>query len=280
MGRMQESGGEGEVFLQENFADGDWERFGYVGFDDRAMVEPAIKWMLEQKQGNKPFFASMLTVVTHHPYASPGNITPISSPQEAYQYYLRGLRYTDDLLKDMFNILEAKGLLENTLVIITGDHGEGFGEHGQIAHNGTAYNEGMRVPLIIRTPDKALKSGTIGGLWKHIDLMPTILDVAGIKIKGVLPGKNILKSDGHAEIITSCFYENYCLTHIDEQNKKLIYYYGKRNSELYNLDEDFNETKNLLALDVKEKNTFENKLVNSVHIKNSYEYVFIDNDKK
>lgn len=260
---------------QENYLDGNWERFGYLGLDDRAMIGPAVSWMEHQQQQNRPFFASMLTVATHHPYASPGNIKPISNPQEGYNAYLTALLYTDAMLRDLFAELERKGLLKNTLVIITGDHGEGFGEHGQVAHNGTAYEEGMRVPLIIRTPSQSRNTPKIGGLRQHIDIAPTILEAAGIHVKGALPGLSLLTSpQGHRDILTSCFYEDYCLTHIDDRNRKLIYLYGRRDAELYDLVADPNERSNLLKSDSISENEMEERLIAAIRLRNSYAQVW------
>lgn len=260
---------------QESFAGQNWEQLGYLGFDDRAMLEPAVEWMQEQQKNKTPYFASLLTVVTHHPYAYPGSVQPISSPADAFQAYLGALQYTDSLLEELFGRLEKEGLLENTLVIITGDHGEGFAEHGQIAHNGTAYDDGMRVPIIIRPPEKSFTPGTIGGLRQHLDIVPTILETVGIKVTGLLPGNNLLEDrGGHEEIITSCFYDDYCLTHINNSGEKLIYLYGRRNIEYYDLIEDSTEMKNLYDTDAGMEDIIEERLLSAIRWRNSFEAVW------
>lgn len=258
---------------QESFLDGGWERFGYLGLDDYAMIEPAIDWMRHQKGEGRPFFASMLTISTHHPYASPGNIKPVSSHQEAHAAYLIALNHTDSMLKNFFAQLEKNGLLQNTIVIITGDHGEGFGEHGQIAHNGTAYEEGMRIPLIIRMPHPDFQPTTIKGLRQHVDIAPTLLDAAGIRVTGAFPGLNLLTSDGHKNLITSCFYTDYCLTHINADKQKLVYLYGRRDVELYDLNTDPDERINL-ALNTDSEGDVKEQLLAAIHLRNSYELVW------
>lgn len=259
---------------QEDFVDAPWERFGYLGLDDRAMVEPAVKWMLRQQQKGRPFFASLLTIATHHPYAFPGNVKPVADPAQAHRAYREALRYTDTMLQELFISLERSGLLANTLVIITGDHGEGFGEHGQIAHNGTAYEEGMRVPVIIRAPGKDAPVGRIGGLRQHIDLLPTVLEAAGIRVAGAIPGKSLWSTDGHTELITSCFYQDYCLTHVDSSGRKLIYLYGRRGVEMYDLVADPAERKNLFQSDAEMSLIVERQILAAARLRNSYAAVW------
>lgn len=254
---------------QESFNGQQWERFAYLGMDDRAMVGPAVRWMSEQRAAGLPFFASLLTVTTHHPYVSPGNVRSVATPEEAYRAYLTGLAYTDRMLEELFGELERAGLLENTLVIITGDHGEGFAEHGALAHNGNAYEEGMRVPLIVRLP-ATRSTEPIPGLRQHIDLMPTILEVAGVRWSGRLPGRSLLSDpNGHDRIVTSCFYEDYCLTQVDKAGGKLAYFYGRRALESFDLGSDPAERRNLIEYDPGAA-AVDERLLSAVRLRNAY----------
>lgn len=258
---------------QEDFAGEPWERYEYLGLDDRALIKPTIQWMKHQRKNNTPYFASLLTVITHHPYASPGNAVPISNTREANKSYKEAVRYTDQVVKELFEKMRTEGLLENTIFVITGDHGEAFGEHGQIAHSGVAFEEGIRVPLILYGPNIIKNKDKIQGLRQHIDIMPTIMETAGIKYSGKLPGINLLTNkQGHSEIITSCFYTDYCLNHYGSDGLKTIYFYGKRNLEIYDLKADPFESNNLMY---ESSEKFRNKrLLKSARLKNSYESVF------
>ncbi len=261
---------------QDDFVGADWEQLGYLGMDDRALIDPIVEWISSRRQNNIPFFASMLTVVTHHPYASPGNVEPIASVDEAHQAYLQALSYSDTLLRELVERLDRRGLLENTYVIITGDHGEGFGEHGQIAHNGTAYNEGMRVPLIIVPPGGLATPSRISGLHQHLDILPTVLALAGVRIDGILPGIDIFEHpEGHKELITSCYYEDYCLTHVDSSGEKLIYLFGRKEAELYDVLADPFERKNILAAAEDLDGLISKKIFSAVRMRNSYDAVWI-----
>lgn len=258
---------------QESLPKERWEALGYLGIDDRAMIGPAVSWMKKQKASGRPYFASFLTIATHHPYSSPGHRLPISTPAEAFSSYKVALAYTDSVVKELFETLKKEGLTEDTLFVITGDHGEGFAEHGQIAHNGTAYEEGMRVPLILYSPGNIAPGSVINGLRQHIDIMPTVLEFAGVDYSGKLPGRGLLSSkDGHDEIITACFYTDYCLNHYRSDGYKTLYFYGRRPSEIYNLREDPLERHKLPYEDAPE--FLEQNLQAAARLKNSYQWLY------
>lgn len=244
--RFLASAGFSHSVTQEDLDPLKHERFGYLGLDDRLLIPPMLAWMKKTKNEGRPFFASMLTVLTHHPYASPGNVRRTRVAAEAKADYEKAVRYNDDVLRDLITEMEKAGLLDNTIVVITGDHGEAFAEHQQLAHNGAAYEEGMRVPLVVYAPGLLQESRTIGGLRQHIDIVPSILGILNIQYHGTLPGKDLfVDTQGHKEIISSCFYDNYCLNHYSDDGTKFIYFYGKRPSEFYELRTDEKEVTNL-----------------------------------
>jgi arylsulfatase A-like enzyme len=259
-------------FTQESIAGGDWAKLGYLGVDDRAMVAPAVDWMRRQSQQGRPFFASMLTIATHHPYVSPGNIQPVHDARQAKEAYVKAVRDTDAVVGDLFAALRKHGLLDNTLVVITGDHGEAFAEHGQIAHNGVGYEEGIRVPLILHGPMLGMPR-VVGGLRQHLDIMPTVLDAAGVRVSGKLPGKSLLSDPiGHSEVIAACFYSDYCLSHVAADGGKVLFFHGKRSLEMYDLNADPAERSNLHA-EATHANVLQ-RLSAAVRLKKSFESVY------
>lgn len=259
-------------FTQESIKDGPWARLGYLGIDDRAMVAPAVDWMRRQSLQGRPFFASMLTIASHHPYVSPGNIQPVHDSRQARDAYVKAVRDTDAVVGKVFAELRKHGLLDNTLVIITGDHGEAFAEHGQIAHNGVGYEEGIRVPLILHGPMLGAPR-VVGGLRQHLDIVPTVLDIAGVRISGKLPGTSLLGDPvGHSEVIAACFYSDYCLNHVAADGGKVLFFHGKRSLEMYDLNADPGERSNLYAEDT-HANALQ-RLSAAVLLKKSYELVY------
>ncbi len=101
--------------------------------------------------------------------------------------YDAGIRKMDDKLRDLFAVLEKRGQLKNTLVVITADHGESFNEHGTMLHD-THHDEVARVPLIMLLPESSgVAPRRIQSLTQSTDLAPTILDLVGLEPIGQLP---------------------------------------------------------------------------------------------
>jgi arylsulfatase A-like enzyme len=95
--------------------------------------------------------------------------------------YLENLSYADTQLGKLVAGLEARGLLANSLLIVSSDHGEAFGEHGRVFHNSNLHDEQLHVPLLIRFPDRAgVEPGMVAATVELADLVPTVLDATGL----------------------------------------------------------------------------------------------------
>jgi len=115
----------------------------------------------------------------------------VLGPEEfrtAAALYDGGIRQVDDQLARWFGALEEHGLLANTLVIVTADHGEALGQRGILDMHGEYFQEGLHIPLIVRDP-AGRAAGTRVPQPVHLgDLVPTILAAAGLPIDPRLPG--------------------------------------------------------------------------------------------
>ncbi len=96
-----------------------------------------------------------------------------------------------ELVKPVISTLKQFGIYENTIIIITGDHGESLGEHRFLGHNHKFYDEQIHVPLIIKLP-YIHKSKKVDALVQSIDLMPTIFEHLSIKIPYTVQGSSLL----------------------------------------------------------------------------------------
>lgn len=104
----------------------------------------------------------------------------------------------DDAIAVLVSQLRNLRLMENTLLIVTADHGEALGERGLIDHNlGTLYQNQVHVPLMVRYPGQTSPARS-DALVSQIDIMPTVLDVAGIEAPPSLPGRS-LRSNNFGE---------------------------------------------------------------------------------
>jgi arylsulfatase A-like enzyme len=111
--------------------------------------------------------------------------------------YDAGLRKLDDDLRALFGQLERRGALEDTLVVLTSDHGEAFLDHGQMLH-GTYHDEIMRVPLVVVPPERYRPAQRrVDGVSRAIDIAPTLLDFVGVQPVGA--GRSLVPAMLHGK---------------------------------------------------------------------------------
>lgn len=155
----------------------------------------------------------------------------------------------DYYLKKLFKLLSPD---ENTLVIITADHGEAFLDHGQLVHGDTLFEEEIRIPLIIKFPDNSKIIKTINKPVSNLHIFPTIIDIAGVEITQKMQGKSLMplisgnsdKTPGHVYLELDWF--NYWKAIRSENWKLMISGTDKRKRFLYDLHSDPYETQNLV----------------------------------
>jgi arylsulfatase A-like enzyme len=165
--------------------------------------------------------------------------------------YDGGIRYLDHYLGLLFAKLKALEIYDNTLIIISSDHGETFGEHHQMEHGRTLYEEVLRVPLIIRHPSAYLQRGVVEKRVSLVDLMPTILSFLRYPIPSGIDGENMEKSNHLliAELFLGMSKKNHKgtsdLRALYEGKEKYIWASNGSN-QLYNLEKDPQEEENLI----------------------------------
>ena len=101
------------------------------------------------------------------------------------------IRFTDDVLRGLLQDLGALGMLENTLVVLTSDHGEEFFEHRQKGHNKSLYDEVLRVPLILHWPGEIPAGARTQLQVQLIDLMPTLIATTKVAALGSVQGRDL-----------------------------------------------------------------------------------------
>lgn len=236
--------GFGHTFTQEDVKEPGYERLGYFGMDEFAMLKPILNWVSSKQ--DKPFFLTVLTVLSHHPYVMPGQNGRLPRREEYFHAYLQTVRHADKFARSLLAGLSNHGVLKDAIVIITGDHGEAFGEHGLWQHDAVPYQEVTRVPLIAWGPSWLGPPRRVSGLRHHIDILPTLLDITGVSWSGRLPGKSLLSSDGHPYVVSSGWYTNYCLS-LRKDHLKYIFYYDRKPIEVFDLKSDPGEKQNLAS---------------------------------
>lgn len=155
-----------------------------------------------QKHKNEDFFLFVFLVDVHDPYHAPGDYEDMFvadrdarlirtphwelgrySPAELRRMvatYDGAIRYTDAAFGRFLGKLKSLGVYDKATVMLTADHGEAFGEHDVFLHSHHLYEEILRVPLIVRTPNNTQKGRVVSATVQGLDLMPTILGHFGM----------------------------------------------------------------------------------------------------
>ena len=182
----------------EDYTDWKCEQLTSWGAADHCSIDRLIAW-LDEKPG-APFIAHCWTDQTHDPYfPSPGIDTvdifhgkPPAQHAMVLFRYLNVLRETDRQLGRIFAALRERGLADDTLVVVTGDHGEAFGDpHSQRGHGLTVYEEEMNVPLMFWNPRLFPEGQRLDAVGGHVDVNPTIADIIGVKPSGEWQGHSL-----------------------------------------------------------------------------------------
>jgi arylsulfatase A-like enzyme len=143
---------------------------------DRVIAD-AIQWL--DAIGDSRFLLWTHLYDPHRPYDPPEPYATIY----AHNLYLGEIAFTDSQIGQLLEALQNRGLLDRTMVIVAGDHGESLGEHGERDHGFFIYENVLRVPLIVRAP--ALTPFRVGEVVRLVDIMPTVLDLVDVSVPQV-----------------------------------------------------------------------------------------------
>ena len=225
---------------------------GDFAFTERraeTVVAAARQWIATRQQGK--WFTWVHVFDPHSSYTPP----PPYDSQYASDPYAGEIAYVDHALGALLET--ARSSSRKTLVIVTADHGEGLGEHGEPTHGTFAYETTLRVPLIVAQVGGGTAAASAGrvsdALVRHIDIVPTIADLLQWSQAAGLPGRSLL-ADGNAasppsyfEAMTPMLARGWApLSGVITGHDK---YVDLPVEELYNLAADPKETQNLVAKD-------------------------------
>jgi len=155
-----------------------------------AVTDAALSWLDEAVTGDRPLFGWVHYFDPHQPYELD---EPYLSRFEESPYDGE-IAFVDDQLQRILDRLDAAGVRERTLIVVTADHGEGLGEHGETSHSRLIYDSTMRVPLILSCPSLFPDPVTVDDrLASLCDVFPTVLDLVGVPYAADgLAGRNLL----------------------------------------------------------------------------------------
>ena len=173
--------------------------------------------------------------------------------------YDNGIFQADDYLKHIFLTLNTKGYLQNSIVVITADHGEALGERGEFGHVKSVYTYQILIPILIYDSEKVQYKNT--KYATSVDIAPTIIDRLALPIPESWEG-NSLFSKGNREFTFHQMGDYYAIIHTKE-NMRLKYVFNNRTKkeELFELNTDLYETKNIIdSMNIQYINTLRNRM--------------------
>ncbi len=216
------------------------------GTDDRATARRLLQWLDEAP--STAFFAAFLPIAGHHPYHAPGDAPrpwPDTSERNAY---LNDLHVGDVATGVLLDGLRARGHLDDTLIVVIGDHGQAFQEHpGNFAHTLFLYEENLHVPFAIAFPGAPAQRVPQRGSLR--DLAPTVLALLGLPLDPLHEGRSLLEPRSPAVVSFTDHRALQFAVHASDPSGdwKLILDADADRAELYDLTRDPLENTDLAA---------------------------------
>ena len=151
--------------------------------DAASTTEMLLRWL--DARGDAPWFVFAHYFDAHHPYTAPARFAA-----DGVHPYDAELAYVDDELGRVLAHLRTRGWLERTLVVVTADHGESLGDHGELTHGTFVYDSTVAVPLVFSGPGVA-QGARIQGEVSLVDVAPTLLALAGLPPLAATHGQDL-----------------------------------------------------------------------------------------
>jgi arylsulfatase A-like enzyme/Tfp pilus assembly protein PilF len=212
------------------------------------VADLALDWLAKNSQ--KRFFLWMHLYDPHYPYNPPAPY----SREYADRPYDGEIAFADEQLGRLIHFLKENKLYDSSIIVLSGDHGESLGEHGEKTHGFFIYNATMHVPLIVHLPGNSA-GRTLSDPVSLVDLMPTILGSVGLDAPPQVQGTNLLPQlersseprdrDLYGETFLPRLHFDWSELRGTENTK--YHFIDAPKPELYDLTKDPGETHNLFS---------------------------------
>ncbi len=206
------------------------------GAETLASVEP---WLRGTAGG--PFFLFFHLFEPHLPHDPP-------DPERWDDPYDGEVAAADRVVGELLELLEELGVYDRAAIVLLSDHGEGLGDHGELEHGILLYREVLQVPLLLKLPGSA-RAGRVATPAQLVDVVPTLLELAGAPVPDGLPGASLLAlPEEPRRIYAETFYPrlHYGWSDLASIVDGDFHFIDGPDPELYHLGDDPAETRNLL----------------------------------
>ena len=214
------------------------------------VIDAALDWL--DREAGAPFFLWVHLYDPHTPYEAP---EPFAT-RYSQRPYVAEIAFVDSQIGRLIERLEEDSQLDETIIVLSGDHGEALREHGEIEHGFFIYEEGTHVPLIFSLPFGQLQGRRVEQPVSIVDIMPTLLEMTGIEVPTGVQAKSLapyMLDAGEPPddyVYTESYYARYHfgwgeLKAIQDERYKLIL---SSDPELYDLTTDPEEADNLVGV--------------------------------
>ena len=169
------------------------------------VVDDALRWLDEQND-ERPFFLWVHLYDPHAPYEPPAKH---AGRREGAELYFGEVAFADEQIGRLLSRLERDGRRESTLVAVTSDHGEAFGEHDEFTHGPYCYDSTLHIPLLLRWPGGAGAGTRDTALVSLVDLFPTLLGAMDLGVPAAIDGRSFPEADGGDSADRGVYFESY-----------------------------------------------------------------------
>jgi arylsulfatase A-like enzyme len=214
------------------------------GVRDKYLFQEIRQFLEDNEQDSKPFFMMAWTDQTHHPYSLGSDKN--NKDQDDLERYLSIMKEVDGYIGDLLAYLREHN--DDTLVVITGDHGEAFRKiHNTTGHGFSVYDEEVKVPLILWNPKLIPEGYRVSTVGSHVDLAPTVLDLLGQPAPALWQGSSLFAPDHPPRAYFFAAARGQYLLGVRETQWKYIIDARREEEELYDLENDPLEQVNVSA---------------------------------
>jgi arylsulfatase A-like enzyme len=186
--------------------------------------------------GSQPFFAMLWTFRTHAPYTDDGAMTSYAAIDDMRRAYRAQIAASDREVGDLVGWLARRGQLDDTLIVVTGDHGEAFREHGTEGHGADVFEETVRTPLLLVNA-RLFAGVTDRGRIGEIDIAPTVLALMGLPRPAAFQGVALTEPRRRRRTYFAVPWGDLALGYV-EGDRKAVYHVISQQLQIHDLSRD------------------------------------------